>query len=163
MTIEISIRRYSADDCEDVVRLILAIQQEEFGIKITRAEQPDLAEIPSFYQSGLGGFWVAEQGGEIVGTIALRDIGNEQVALRKMFVASQARGQKFGTAAKLLSTLIEHANGVGVRDIFLGTALVLVAAHRFYEKNGFVEIEPSALPADFPVMAVDRKFYCRSL
>jgi N-acetylglutamate synthase-like GNAT family acetyltransferase len=160
---EVSVRRYTAADCEDVFKLILAIQQEEFEIEITRADQPDLAEIPAFYQSDLGGFWVAEQDGEVVGTIALKDIGNRQAALRKMFVASRARGREFETAVKLLTRLLNHANTVGIQDVFLGTALVLVAAHRFYEKHGFVEIEQVALPANFPVMAVDRKFYCRSL
>ena len=35
----------------------------------------------------------------------------------------------------------------------------LVAAHRFYEKNGFRRIERRELPAAFPIMAVDTMFY----
>ncbi|MGO7422080.1 GNAT family N-acetyltransferase, partial [Rhizobium ruizarguesonis] len=42
---------------------------------------------------------------------------------------------------------------------FLGTTDKFVAAHRFYEKNGFTEIAKSALPRTFPLMAVDSKFY----
>ncbi len=38
---------------EDV---ILPIQQTEFGIPITLADQPDLIDIPSFYQKGKGNF-----------------------------------------------------------------------------------------------------------
>jgi hypothetical protein len=33
------------------------------------------------------------------------------------------------------------------------------AARRFYEKNGFAEVDVSQLPAAFPVMKVDTKFY----
>ncbi len=33
------------------------------------------------------------------------------------------------------------------------------AAHRFYVKNGFTEIEKGALPSAFPIMEVDTKFY----
>jgi hypothetical protein len=48
-----------------------------------------------------------------------------------------------------------------IRDIFLGTTPHFLAAHRFYEKNGFCEIAKSALPASFPVMEIDTKFYHR--
>jgi hypothetical protein len=37
------------------------------------------------------------------------------------------------------------------------------AAHRFYERNGFDEIDARALPASFPRMAVDTRFYQRTL
>jgi hypothetical protein len=46
-----------------------------------------------------------------------------------------------------------------VRDIFLGTTGKFLAAHRFYEKNAFTEIDAAELPPAFPRMAVDTKFY----
>jgi hypothetical protein len=52
-----------------------------------------------------------------------------------------------------------HALGA----LFLGTTDPMRAAHRFYERNGFREIAPAALPVDFPRMAVDTKFYTRAL
>jgi N-acetylglutamate synthase-like GNAT family acetyltransferase len=48
-----------------------------------------------------------------------------------------------------------------VTDIFLGTTDKFLAAHRFYEKNGFVRIDKTDLPAAFPVMQVDTVFYHR--
>jgi predicted N-acetyltransferase YhbS len=45
----------------------------------------------------------------------------------------------------------------------LGTTAKFLAAHRFYEKNGFREIAQTELPASFPVMTVDTKFYRRAL
>ncbi|MBB2688201.1 UNVERIFIED_ORG: RimJ/RimL family protein N-acetyltransferase [Rhizobium etli] len=116
---EIEIRPFAEGDADDVLSVILPIQREEFGIDITADAQPDLRVIPDFYQSGKGQFWVAVKDGAIVGTLGLKDIGHNQAALRKMFVA----------------------------------------AHRFYEKNGFTEIARSALPRAFPLMAVDNKFY----
>jgi hypothetical protein len=35
------------------------------------------------------------------------------------------------------------------------------AAHRFYEKNGFVEIAKEQLPESFPLMRVDNRFFKR--
>ena len=43
--------------------------------------------------------------------------------------------------------------------ILLGTTEKFLAAQRFYEKNGFTEIQKDALPPKFPVMTVDVKFY----
>jgi N-acetylglutamate synthase-like GNAT family acetyltransferase len=104
---------------------------------------------------------VALDQGKVVGTIALLDIGNEQVALRKMFVAATHRGSAHGVAAKLLDTLFAWCAQRGVRDVFLGTTAKFLAAHRFYEKNSFTEIARETLPAAFPVMVVDTRFYHR--
>lgn len=157
------IRPYVPEDLAGVIALIVPIQQHEFGIAISAADQPDLSSIPAFYQSGSGGFWVAELNGTIVGTIGLKDVGCGQGALRKMFVAERARGREAGVAARLLSALIEHARAGEMRELFLGTTEAFLAAHRFYEKNGFVEIAQSMLPAAFPVMGVDKKFYLLAL
>ncbi|OWV64712.1 GNAT family acetyltransferase [Rhizobium sp. R339] len=156
---EIEIRAFAADDADDVLSVILPIQREEFGINITADAQPDLRVIPDYYQSGKGQFWVAVKDGAIVGTIGLKDIGNGQAALRKMFVAAEVRGREHGVAARLLDRLFAHARDAGLTDIFLGTTDKFVAAHRFYEKNGFVEIGKAELPRSFPLMPVDSKFY----
>ncbi|WP_434729861.1 GNAT family N-acetyltransferase [Rhizobium binae] len=156
---EIEVRPFAEGDADDVLSLILPIQREEFGIDITADAQPDLRVIPDFYQSGKGQFWVAVEDGAIVGTVGLKDIGNNQAALRKMFVAAEVRGREHGVAALLLDRLLVHSRDAGLTDIFLGTTDKFVAAHRFYEKNGFAEIAKSALPRAFPLMAVDSKFY----
>lgn len=157
----VEIRTFAEGDREGVLKVILPIQREEFGIAITADDQPDLAAIPEFYQSGTGEFWVAMLDGQIVGTVGLKDIGNNQAALRKMFVAEAVRGREHGVAARLLEALLGHARHEGITEIFLGTTDKFLSAHRFYEKNGFAEIGHSALPAAFPVMAVDSKFYRR--
>jgi N-acetylglutamate synthase-like GNAT family acetyltransferase len=155
----IIIAAFSEGDQRGVVHVILPIQQQEFGIAITEADQPDLANIGEFYQTGTGGFWVARSDDEVVGTVGLKDIGAGQAALRKMFVAAPFRGRELGVAAKLLDALLAHARARGVAEIFLGTTDKFLAAHRFYEKKGFRELQKADLPKTFPVMAVDSKFY----
>lgn len=156
---DIHVHRFEPADRQGVIDVILPIQREEFGIAITAQDQPDLQAIPDFYQTGNGDFWVAQKDGQIIGTIGLKDIGNQQTALRKMFVAAPFRGREFGVAAKLLNTLLTEAWQRGVREIYLGTTDKFLAAHRFYEKHGFVEVAKDALPQSFPVMKVDSKFY----
>jgi N-acetylglutamate synthase-like GNAT family acetyltransferase len=142
-----------------VVDLILPIQQAEFGIPISLEAQKDLLDIPGFYQTRNGNFWIAVHGSEVIGTVALLDIGNDQAALRKMFVKAAFRGRERGVAERLLATLLQWCRARGVCEVLLGTTAQFLAAHRFYEKNGFTDIPQSQLPASFPVMSVDTKFY----
>ncbi|HEY6502858.1 MAG TPA: GNAT family N-acetyltransferase, partial [Chitinophagaceae bacterium] len=120
---------------------------------------PDLDEIPGFYQVNNGNFWIAKIEDKVIGTIALLDIGNNKGALRKMFVAKDYRGKESGIGQTLLNTLVAWARQKGITEIFLGTTEKFIAAQRFYEKNGFVEIPKQSLPKEFPVMDVDVKFY----
>jgi len=156
--VTLAIRTFHPGDEAAVVGVILPIQREEFGFSITAADQPDLAEIPAWYQTGAGQFWLAELDGQAVGTIALKDIGERAVALRKMFVKPVARGA-VGAAQALLDTALAHARANGLAAVWLGTTEAFKAAHRFYEKNGFEQVAPEDLPDSFPRMAVDTRFY----
>ena len=142
-----------------VVDVILPIQQAEFHIPISLEGQPDLLDIPGFYQKNNGNFWVALQGREVVGTIALLDIGQGQGALRKMFVKEPFRGASRGVASGLLTVLLDWCQPRNMQTVYLGTTSKFLAAHRFYEKNGFEVINQKELPESFPIMSVDTKFY----
>jgi N-acetylglutamate synthase-like GNAT family acetyltransferase len=155
----IQIVPFSEPYLSGIVDVILPIQQSEFNIPITLEAQPDLLDIPGFYQRGKGNFWVALHGSEVVGTIALLDIGGGQGALRKMFVKEKFRGSMQGVARRLLRVLLNWCRRHDIDELYLGTTSKFLAAHRFYEKNGFSEIMQSGLPESFPVMSVDTKFY----
>ncbi|MEP6713528.1 MAG: GNAT family N-acetyltransferase [Ferruginibacter sp.] len=156
---KINIECYQNAYKDEVAALILSIQQDEFDIPVTLDMQPDLEEISSFYQINNGNFWVARSNNKIIGTIALLDLGNNKAALRKMFVAKEYRGKEFGAGQLLLDNLTAWATQNSFSEIFLGTTQKFVAAHRFYEKNNFIEISKKDLPPVFPVMDVDVKFY----
>jgi len=153
------ISEYQPENKREVVDLILDIQTNEFGISISEDQQPDLQDIPRFYQHGKGNFWVSQHKNNIVGTISLLDIGGGMTALRKMFVHPKFRGQEHGVSTALLSQVLNWANTNEVECIYLGTTAKFLAAHRFYEKNGFIEVPRARLPNTFPIMAVDSKFY----
>lgn len=155
----IKIEEYSDKYKKDIIDLILDIQNNEYGITITSDQQPDLHNIKDYYQTGNGNFWVALESNNVIGTISSIDIGNNQVALRKMFVHRDYRGSTHSTAKFLLSELLDWSVAKSVREIYLGTTSKFLAAHRFYEKNQFLEVDKSTLPINFPVMIVDTKFY----
>ncbi|MCI3937184.1 GNAT family N-acetyltransferase [Chryseobacterium aahli] len=153
------IEQYTDKYKNEVVKLIVDIQRQEFGVDLTVENQPDLQKIPTYYQIGNGNFWIAKNENGVIGTISLLDIGNNQGALRKMFVAKNYRGKDFGIGQKLLETLIFWANEKGIKEIFLGTTAQFIGAQKFYEKNGFVELNKNDLPKNFPIVPVDVKFY----
>ena len=148
---------------QQVTALILAIQQGEFAVAITAKDQPDLNNITDIYQTGKGNFWVAFDDGQVIGTIALLDIGHQQVALRKMFVAEAFRGSAHGVAQALLNNAHNWANKQGVTDVYLGTIDIYQAAMRFYQKNNYRKIDIIDLPPAFPLIAVDNVFYHKQL
>jgi len=156
---QIKIDEYNPKYQENILNLIVNIQQKEFGIDITAEDQPDLCNIQEFYQKDKGNFWVALFNEKVIGTVSLLDIGNDQAGLRKMFVDQRFRGQKYQIASKLLEMLLKWARAKRIKEIFLGTTPKFLAAHKFYEKNGFTEIPEEELPSTFPIMKVDTKFY----
>lgn len=143
---------------QDVIDMILEIQQREFNIPITISQQPDLLDIGDFYQKD-GNFWVAVSENRAVGTIAVKSLGDGNAMLRKMFVKKEFRGREPAVSKRLLQKSLDWAAEKHFGKIYLGTTPQFLAAHRFYEKNGFHEIGREDLPEDFPVMAVDKKFY----
>lgn len=152
---------YAGHDVDAIVELITTIQMVEFGVATSAEKQPDLREIPEYYQYGAGNFWLAFEGDELIGTLALKDVGGGVCSLRKMFVKKAWRGKARGVAAELMRTLLDRAKAHGVCAIYLGTVDVYKAAHRFYEKSGFVEVAKSEVPDSVPLMDVDVKYYCR--
>ena len=157
------IQPYTAQYQEAVIALILSIQQGEFQLPVGRKDQPDLERIAEEYQQNGGNFWVVLENGAVVGTLALKAVGTGVGALRKMFVAPAFRGKQHGTAQHLLNALLAQARTSGMQHVYLGTTVVYLAAHRFYERNGFVRVTREEVPACVPLMAVDTVFYCKTV
>jgi len=150
---------YSKQYEQAVIDLILDIQQNEFRVPVTIHDQPDLLNVEGFYCRDSGNFWIATDKGQLVGTIALIDIGNHQSALRKMFVRKDYRGKEKGLGQVLLDHVLNWCQEKNICEIYLGTFDKLAAARRFYLKNGFVEIAAETLPGNFPRMNVDNMFF----
>ena len=155
----VKVEPYQGLHDEEIISHVLSIQAGEFHIPITRADQPDLCAIKEFYQKGAGNFWLALWDGKVIGTLGLLDIGRQQGALRKMFVQKDFRGAKYRAAQSLLEETLNWAKEKNFRQLFLGTTPAYLAAHQFYRKNGFLEIQMTDLPENFPVMKVDTIFF----
>ena len=100
-------------------------------------DDEDLDHITEVY-SGRGGFWLAVSEDQVIGTVALKDMGDNTVKLKRMFVQSDLHGTGIGEA--LLQSALTHAQKQGFTKIVLNTNEHMTRAHHFYEKHGFKNI-----------------------
>jgi N-acetylglutamate synthase-like GNAT family acetyltransferase len=147
----------------EVINLIERIQVEEFNIPIEEAQRQELQSISHSFQKNKGNYWVALLDGNVIGTIAVIDIGHRSFELRDVFLDKKYRGQSTEFAKKLLSKVFDWAKEHEIDTIYLGTTLAFKAAHRFYEKHGFREISREDMPSYCQPMDCDEKFYCLDL
>ena len=113
--------------------------------------EDDLADIPANYLDPPGGcFWVAEVDGEIKGMVGVQRRSDEEAELRRMSVASDARGQ--GIGRRLLDTVEDFCRKCGYARIRLTTHMMLTPAIALYRKNGYCMV------ADDTGQAVTRGF-----
>lgn len=87
-------------------------------------------------------FWVAEAGSDLVGSVALKDLGDGHVELKTMRVSPAARGT--GLGRRLLAHALDAARAAGASRVSLetGTADLFTPARTLYRRHGFVECAP---------------------
>ncbi|XP_028716026.1 N-acetyltransferase 8-like [Peromyscus leucopus] len=101
----------------------------------------DMVDITKSYLSVSGaGFWVAESGGQVVGSVAAQPVkdpplGRKQLQLFRLSVSSQHRGQ--GIAKALVRTVLQFARDQGYSDVVLETSVIQQGAVSLYEAMGF--------------------------
>ncbi|EDL91203.1 rCG56310 [Rattus norvegicus] len=108
---------------------------------VSKCLHTDMADITKSYLSDRGsGFWVAESGGQIVGTVGALPVkdppsGRKQLQLFRLSVSSQHRGQ--GIAKALVRTVLQFARDQGYTDVVLVTGLLQQGAVTLYYSMGF--------------------------
>jgi GNAT superfamily N-acetyltransferase len=100
-------------------------------------EVPELRALATYFTGSGGALWVAEEAGRVVGMVATRPLGSDRAwEICKMYVEKTQRGT--GLAHTLLAGAEDHAMRAGAERLVLWTDTRFDAAHRFYEKRGYV-------------------------
>ncbi|MCM1111661.1 MAG: GNAT family N-acetyltransferase [Muribaculum sp.] len=118
---------------KQIIDLILHIQNDEAKIHLSLEEQPDLLDIPRYYQKDGGEFWLAIEDGMVIGTLALMNYGNGNGVLKKGFVDKAYR--KRGVLTELYRILLDYAITHGMKQLLFDTPSVAVNCHRFLKRK----------------------------
>lgn len=86
--------------------------------------------------------WVAERGGEMLGSVMLADGGGDIAKLRLLYVEGHARGLGIGDA--LVRHCVEFARAAGYARLDLWTHTILASARRIYAAQGFELVDSAA-------------------
>jgi putative acetyltransferase len=110
------------------------------GADGTEAHERVIAELPKPSVPPHGILWLAWEGTEALGCLALHEIGPHTAELKRMYVRSEARGR--GVARQLTVHAIAVATARGYLRIRLGTLPDMHAAQQLYAGLGFKRVLP---------------------
>jgi DNA-binding MarR family transcriptional regulator/GNAT superfamily N-acetyltransferase len=94
-----------------------------------------VADLLAKYNPVKEHIWIAEMGGEVVGSIFLVQASEKVAKLRLLFVEPHLHGR--GLGSRLVEECIRFARRCGYQKITLWTNHVLKPARHIYQKNGF--------------------------
>jgi GNAT superfamily N-acetyltransferase len=120
----------------------------EFGFEQDPVLDQDLEDPVATYAA----LWLAFVGGEVVGSVALRQLDGDAYELKRMYLRSGHRGR--GVGKRLLATALDWARANHARSVRLDTRVGMVAARHLYESAGFVRV-----PGEAPRQGQQRLLY----
>lgn len=155
----IEIMPYNDSDQQEVIDLVLHCQNDGTRPLVSVEDQPELLHIQEKYMASGGNFWVAKDGGAVVGTIGLMIFDGGYAVLKKFFTYEPYRSAPHHLGRKLYQVLLDYAEPHGVRQLILDTPKNTDRAHKFYQKAGFVQIGKEQLPIAYDYPYEDSDFF----
>lgn len=132
---DIKIREFKSQDKSQVVKLINSILQNEFNLPKETYSDFDINNVHEVYGGKRDVFFVATNGNNIIGTVAIKEDDKNTALLRRIFVAPEFRG--IGLGKKLIVKAIQFCEENQYRVINFCTTDKMNAANDLCQKNGF--------------------------
>ncbi|MEN8150698.1 MAG: GNAT family N-acetyltransferase [Planctomycetota bacterium] len=128
-----TLRPVTNEDSEALLRLVGDCYAEYEGcvVDLEVEERPLLAPADAYDQ-----FWVLEEDGRVVGSVAMVIHDETRVELKKMYLEAGLRGT--GRATRLLAAVLYQAVMMAATEVELWSDTRFERAHRFYEREGFL-------------------------
>ncbi|HET9803405.1 MAG TPA: GNAT family N-acetyltransferase [Candidatus Acidoferrum sp.] len=131
---ETTIRRAALDELDAAYRIVLEYYQAA-GV-VARESRENFRE---YYFGPRNGVWLAQRNKEVVGCIALRELGHplNSGEIKRMYV--QPAHRQHGVAKALLDSIERFAIDVGYDWLYLDSAPGMDTAINFYKRHGYAE------------------------
>lgn len=115
-----------------------------FGLAFEARVAREMAAFLEHYKAGSDGLWLAFDGEEIHGCVAIQGAKakGEAANLRWFITSELTRGS--GIGGQLLASALAHCDQQGFETVSLHTFAGLDAARHLYEKHGFRLMEQQA-------------------
>lgn len=142
----------------EIIRVLFREYQSELGVDLCfQGFEEELASLPGKYMLPKGGLLLAKlSNGDPIACAAFRPLDGAMCELKRFFIRPHYRGQ--GVADQLLEKILLQAKKSGYGEAKLDTLERLVAARKFYERNGFERCEPY-----YPNPEPDVLYFSRSI
>ena len=134
-----ALRAFQEKDADDVKNLILGILSKEYPFDRSAYSDSDLHKISETYGGKRDAFFVMEEGGEVVGTIGVKEDGETEALLRRLFVDLKHRKKGYGS--NLLAKAIGFCRDKGYKKIYFRCTDRMADAMHLCLKSGFKETE----------------------
>jgi N-acetylglutamate synthase-like GNAT family acetyltransferase len=113
---------------------------QEYYAAVDVVVREDAEEFAHEYFGPGAGIWLASDGANTVGCIALRPLRFERSGeVKRLYVKPESRGRHIGDG--LLAALERYAAEVGYRTLYLDTKDDLLTAIKFYHEHGYDDCE----------------------
>jgi GNAT superfamily N-acetyltransferase len=129
------IRPVRKEDIAQIIELIGAVWAEYDCVLDAETEERALLAPDEYFHARRGEFWVVEEAGEIVATVAVTLNDPETAELKYLYVDKNKRGH--GLGARLTGQAITFARAKGAGEMILWSDTRFTNAHRLYERLGF--------------------------
>ncbi|MFZ5571549.1 MAG: GNAT family N-acetyltransferase [Thermodesulfobacteriota bacterium] len=117
--------------------------------------EAELNSLPVMYGPPRGALLLASVGGDFVGCVGLRDLGEGIAEMKRMYVLPSFQGKGIGKA--LTDRFIETATDLGYTAVRLDTLRKLDRAIALYKSVGFKEIGTYRFNPDPTALFMEKK------